>query len=112
MPYMNTQLSAETFLALGNPSRLQIVEWLRYPVAHFPNQRDGDLIKDGVCAGAIVAKLGVSQPSATAHMQTLTNAQIVCAKRIKQWTLYQLNRDTLSQAQDKIAQLIAPHDTE
>jgi len=39
---------AEVFRALASPKRLQILEWLRDPVAHFPPQRDGDLVDDGV----------------------------------------------------------------
>ncbi len=32
--------------ALANERRLQILEWLRDPQAHFPPQVDGDLVKD------------------------------------------------------------------
>jgi len=38
-----------TFQALGNRRRLQILEWLKDPQRHFPPQRAGDLVKDGVC---------------------------------------------------------------
>ena len=34
--------------AIGNPKRLAILGWLKNPRAHFPPQRDGDLVKDGV----------------------------------------------------------------
>jgi len=43
--------------ALANERRLQILEWLRDPQAHFPPQVDGDLVKDGVC-GALIAENG------------------------------------------------------
>ena len=32
---------AEVFRALASPKRLQILEWLRDPVANFPPQRAG-----------------------------------------------------------------------
>jgi hypothetical protein len=35
--------------ALANDRRLQILEWLKDPTAHFRPQMDGDLVKDGVC---------------------------------------------------------------
>ena len=35
--------------ALSNERRLQILEWLREPRKHFPEQVDGDLVEDGVC---------------------------------------------------------------
>ena len=44
--------------ALANDKRLQILEWLKDPEAHFPPQRDGDLVKDGVCVLFIADKLG------------------------------------------------------
>ena len=34
--------TAEVFRALASARRLQILAWLRDPVAHFPPQRDGD----------------------------------------------------------------------
>jgi DNA-binding transcriptional ArsR family regulator len=74
--------------ALASPKRLQILEWLRDPVANFPPQRDGDLVTDGVCVVFIADKLGVAQPTATAHWQVLARAGLVTSKRIGQWTFY------------------------
>lgn len=74
--------------ALSNERRLQILEWLRAPRRHFPPQVDGDLVKDGVCVVLIAQKLGVSQPTATEHLKILSEAELVRAKRMKQWTFY------------------------
>jgi DNA-binding transcriptional ArsR family regulator len=80
--------AAEVFRALASPRRLQILEWLRDPVSHFPPQRDGDLVDDGVCVLFIADKLGVAQPTATAHLQALARAGLVTSKRVGQWTFY------------------------
>jgi len=80
--------AAEVFRAVASPKRLQILDWLRDPVAHFPPQRDGDLVDDGVCVVFITEKLGVAQPTATAHLQALARAGLVTSKRIGQWTFY------------------------
>jgi DNA-binding transcriptional ArsR family regulator len=80
--------TAEVFRALASPKRLQVLEWLRDPVSHFPPQRDGDLVDDGVCVVFIANKLGVAQPTATAHLQALARAGLVTSKRIGQWTFY------------------------
>jgi ArsR family transcriptional regulator len=80
--------TAEVFRALASRRRLQILEWLRDPVAHFPPQRDGDLVDDGVCVLFIADKLGVAQPTATAHLQALARAGLVTSKRVGQWTFY------------------------
>src|SRR5437868_957944 len=74
--------------ALANERRLQILEWLKDPEAHFPPQVDGDLVKDGVCGVFIAEKLRVSQPTASEHLRVLTQSGLVTAKRIKQWTFY------------------------
>lgn len=36
----------------------------------------------------IAAKLGVAQPPATAHLQSLARAGLVTSKRVGQWTFY------------------------
>lgn len=74
--------------ALANERRLQILEWLKDPTAHFPPQVDGDLVTDGVCGVLIARKLGVGQPTVSEHMRILTQAGLVRARRIKQWTFY------------------------
>ena len=75
--------------ALASERRLQVLEWLKDPVAHFPPQIDGDLIEDGVCGVLIAEKLRVSQPTASQHLKILVEAGLLRAKRIKQWTFYQ-----------------------
>ena len=74
--------------ALANERRLQILDWLKEPRKHFPPQVDGDLVADGVCGVLIAAKLGVSQPTASEHLKVLSQAGLLRAKRIKQWTFY------------------------
>ncbi|HKB13663.1 MAG TPA: winged helix-turn-helix domain-containing protein [Vicinamibacterales bacterium] len=82
------RLAADVVKALANQRRLEIMNWLRHPTAHFPPQTDGDLIKDGVCGVFIAQKLGVSQPTASEHLRILVHAGLIRGKRIKQWTFY------------------------
>ena len=90
--------------ALASPKRLQVLEWLRDPRAHFPPQRDGDLVDDGVCVLFIANKLGVAQPTATAHMQALARAGLVTCKRIGPWTFYQRDEAALAVLKQKITE--------
>ena len=80
--------TAEVLRALANERRLQVLEWLKNPRAHFPPQVDGDLVRDGVCGLNLARKLGVSQPTLSEHMRVLARAGLVRSKRIKQWTFY------------------------
>ena len=77
--------------ALSNARRLTIVKWLKDPTSHFPPQRDGDLLEDGVCVGFITKKMGLSQPAVTEHMQVLAEAQLVTSKKIRNWVFYKLD---------------------
>lgn len=83
--------------ALGNERRLAIMEWLRDPTAHFPPQRDGDLIEDGVCSVSIAEKLDVSQPTASVHLNLLTGTGLLRAKKVKQWTFYQRDEERIAE---------------
>jgi len=79
---------AKEIRALANEHRLQILDWLRDPRAHFPPQLDGDLVADGVCGVLIAEKLGLSQPTVSEHLRILAQAGLIRPKRIKQWTFY------------------------
>jgi len=80
---------------LGNDRRLQILEWLKDPRAHFRPQVDGDLVKDGVCGVLIAEKLGISQPTVSEHLKVLAQAGLIRGKRIKQWTFYKRDEATI-----------------
>jgi len=83
--------------ALANERRLEILSWLKNPRAHFPPQVDGDLVRDGVCGVFIAQKLGVTQPTASEHLRVLTQAGLLRAKRIKQWTFYKRDEKRIAE---------------
>ncbi|MER6125716.1 ArsR family transcriptional regulator [Streptomyces sp. NPDC001795] len=68
--------------------RLRILEWLRDPVAHFPPQRHGDLVEDGVTAAAVAAKLGVPRSVAETDLRLLAAIGLLRTKRIRRRTYY------------------------
>jgi ArsR family transcriptional regulator len=88
---------------LGNERRLQILRWLADPTAHFPPQRDGDLVDDGVCLVFIAEKAGISQPAASKHMEQLVAAGVVVATPIGRWVFYRRDEDGLATAAARIA---------
>ena len=89
-------LSPDTLRALANERRLRILDWLKDPRAHFREQAEGDLVKDGVCGLFIAEKLGVTQPTLSEHMKILVQAGLVQTKRIKQWTFYRRNEKAIA----------------
>jgi ArsR family transcriptional regulator len=82
--------------ALANERRLQVLEWLRNPRAHFRPQVDGDLVKDGVCAVFIEEKLGLAQPTTAQHLKALVEAGFLVPKRIKKWTFYRRDEKAIA----------------
>ena len=80
----------EVCKALANPTRLQIMGWLRDPTAHFPPQVD-PMEEVGVCVKQIQEKAGVSQSTASQFMAVLQRASLVESTRIGQWTYYRRN---------------------
>src|SRR6476620_7817268 len=69
-------LLAETFQALGDSSRVQIV-WL--------------LSKDEHNVGDIARKLSMSQPAVSHHLRTLRNLKLVSVRREGRTSLYSLD---------------------
>jgi DNA-binding transcriptional ArsR family regulator len=90
-------VEVEVLKALASDKRVAIMEWLRDPAAHFPPQRDGDLVEDGVCAVFIATKLGVSQPTASVHLKLLTAAGLLRARKIKGWTFYRRDEQRVAE---------------
>ena len=88
---------------LHNERRLQVLDWLRDPVANFPPQQDGDLVDDGVCLVSIAEKLAISQPSASKHMELLRAAGLVRAKSIGRWTFYRRDEAAITAAASAIS---------
>ncbi|EID55034.1 ArsR/SmtB family transcription factor [Saccharomonospora xinjiangensis] len=97
-------MEVEVLKALANQRRLQILEWLRDPVAHFPPQVDGDLETDGVCGVLIAQKLKVSQPTAGEHLKVLAAAGLIEGKRIKQWVFYRRDEDRIREVKQAFSQ--------
>ena len=58
---------------------------------------------DGVCIAFITQKIGLRQPTVTAHMHILADAGLVSAKQIKNWVFYKPNRPEIAKALAQIA---------
>ena len=99
-----SQLDLEPALkALASERRLQILAWLKDPVANFPVQEHGDPIEHGACNLFIVEKLGVSQPAGSRHLKVLVDAGLVIATRRKGWTYYRRNESQIAEVVDALA---------
>jgi DNA-binding transcriptional ArsR family regulator len=92
---IDVKSNASVMSALSSPVRLQILLWLLDPRRHFPEQRDGDLVDDGVCVGFITDKVGLTQPTVSSHMKKLSECGLVTSRRIGNWMFYKPVREQL-----------------
>jgi ArsR family transcriptional regulator len=82
------------FKALGHPTRLAIMGWLKAPES-FPAQ-DQPAVEVGVCLKHIQARAEVSQSTASQFMATLQRAGLVTCTRVGQWSHYRRNEATIA----------------
>ncbi|MFF0013822.1 ArsR family transcriptional regulator [Streptomyces sp. NPDC005374] len=68
--------------------RLDILELLKDPAAHFPPRRNIDPVEDGVTAHAVAGRIGVPRLVAETHLGLLVNVGLLCTKRIRWRTYY------------------------
>ena len=95
----------ETLKALSNPTRLQIMEWLRTPEQSFSEYEPiADRAEVGVCVTHLAAKTGLAQSTISTYMATLERAHLVRSTRVGKWTHYR--RDD-AQVGDLLKQLEA-----
>lgn len=86
----------EALKALANPTRLQIMTWLKNPREHFPSQ-EADPQQIGVCVSIIQDKVGLSQSTVSLYLAALQRAQLVSSQRIGPWTYYKRNEACVEQ---------------
>ncbi len=91
----------EIFKALANPTRLQIMGWLRDPTDHFEPQ-DDPIEEVGVCVKQIQEKAAVSQSTASQFMQTLQRAGLVTSQRRGAWTYYRRDDERIAGLPDLV----------
>lgn len=89
----------EVLKALGNPARLQLMQWLREPVANFAEfEPIADRETVGVCVTHLQAKSGLAQSTVSSYMTTLERAGLVTSTRVGKWTHYRRNEASVAEA--------------
>jgi DNA-binding transcriptional ArsR family regulator len=94
----------EVFKALSNEARLQILDWLKDPKAHFGSQGGVDPIEIGVCVSLITAKLNMTQSTTSQYLSVLQRAGLVHATRLGKWTYYKRDEEAIKQVASYIQQ--------
>ncbi|OZA26127.1 MAG: transcriptional regulator [Hydrogenophilales bacterium 17-64-11] len=95
----------EALKALGNPTRLAILGWLKDPKKNFPEQ-NVDPEEFGVCVSIIQERAGLSQSTVSLYLASLQRAQLVTSQRIGPWTYYKRHEKNISAFLKKLEALI------
>jgi len=99
---MNTLLITK---ALANPTRVDIVSWLKKPKKHFPHANK-DTLSIGICCGQIQEKAGLSQSTISNYLGMLEASGLLIATRHKQWTYYQRNEKAIQAYIDQLRNIL------
>ena len=84
------------FKALANPTRRQILEWLKSPEQYLSAEECGGLQR-GVCAGQIECLGQVSQSTMSNHLSVLQQAGLITATKHGQWSYFSRNETLIQQ---------------
>lgn len=85
------QTLIDTFKALGNEHRLQMLIWLHCPTQHFPDfSPECTAMQNGgwICVGKIAEKAGLAQSVVSGYLNTLKSVGLVESQRVGKWTYY------------------------
>ncbi|MCJ1710088.1 helix-turn-helix domain-containing protein [Clavibacter michiganensis subsp. phaseoli] len=92
---------AAAFKALGHPTRLAILGWLKDPESFPPQDRPAGEV--GVCLKHIQARAEVSQSTASQFMAVLQRAGLVTCTRIGQFSHYQRDEASIAELSRALA---------
>lgn len=93
----NSGSTARIFKALGDETRLQIIEMLL----------EGEL-----CACKILERFHITQPTLSYHMKILTECGLVTGRREGTWIHYTLRTDTIEAIRDLLGRFLEPRPRE
>lgn len=86
--------------AISNPTRLQMLQWLKDPERHFGEQAEP--FTTGVNASQFEQSSGLSQSTVSAHLSILHTAGLITTSRIGQWVYYKRDEDVISRFLDEL----------
>ena len=71
---------------MASEQRLKILRLLAQPQRHFGHQWSADPVDMGVCMTLIAQALGVTQPTASRHLDMLRQAGFITVRRHLKWS--------------------------
>lgn len=98
--------AAAAFRALGDPTRLRILQHLEREASGGCGEGEGDCgVGEAVCACDLEAVTGLSQPTVSHHMKCLVSTGLVTRHKSGRWAYYRLNGRALARLRDALDRL-------
>ncbi len=94
---MNLKLATEIGKCLSNPTRLQIMEWLKDPEKHFPPHETVKHFNDGVCVTYIQEKSGLSQSTISTYLSNMEKCGLLISTRHGKWSYLKRNEHLIKE---------------
>ena len=91
------------FRALSNPTRRQMLVWLKDPLG-FPGQEPGD-VEVGVCVTDIQQRVGLGQSTTSQYLTMLRQAGLVIATRRGKWTYYRRDEANIAHLMETLREV-------
>ena len=79
--------------AIAHPLRREILAWLKEPQRYFSEQHHS--LENGVCAGQIDQRAGLSQSTVSSHLGTLQRAGLITNLKVGQWHFFKRNEPAI-----------------
>lgn len=102
------QTLIDTFKALGNEHRLQMLVWLHNPAEHFPDfvAEYAEMQTGGwICVGKIAEKAGLAQSVVSNYLNALKSVGLVESQRMGKWTYYRVTPNAKADLIAKLEQI-------
>lgn len=108
MTTLPTSPLTETFKALANEHRLQMLIWLNNPAEHFPDfvAEYTEMQTGGwICVGKIAEKAGLAQSVVSGYLNTLKSVGLVESQRMGKWTYYRVAPNAKNELLGRVGQI-------
>ncbi|MBO0323158.1 winged helix-turn-helix transcriptional regulator [Muricauda sp. CAU 1633] len=99
---MDIKIATEIGKCLSNPTRVQIMEWLKEPEKNFPPHETLQHFNDGVCVSYIQEKAGLSQSTVSTYLSNMEKCGLLVLTRYGKWSYLKRNEKIIQEYIDFI----------
>ncbi|MDO5509266.1 MAG: helix-turn-helix domain-containing protein [Weeksellaceae bacterium] len=81
----------------SNPTRVEILEWLKNPDENFPPNETQIPNREGVCMSYIHEKSGLSQSTISTYLASMERCGLLTSTRLGKWSYFRRNEQVIQE---------------